>query len=186
VLSNRGGVAGQALVLSKALGTGVVGQAIKKGEATPEELAAAVASMTLLNAEALAAGRRHGVTACTDVTGFGLLGHLRNILRGSGVGAEIQVAAVPLLPGALDHARAGRIPGGSKANLAFLDPTLEISGTEDPALTLLLADAQTSGGLLHCVPAAAAADLVADLRQSGHPAAHIGQLAAGTGTRLIY
>lgn len=186
VLSNRGAIAGQALVLSKALGTGVIGQAIKKGDAAPGEIETAVASMTTLNAEALAAGRRHGATACTDITGFGFLGHLRNILRGSDLGAEIQVGQVPLLPGALEHARAGRIPGGSKANLAFLQADLAISGPEDPVLTMLLADAQTSGGLLLCVPAAAAPDLVVDLRQSGHAAAHVGALSSGTGARLCF
>lgn len=185
VLSNRTATAGQALVLSKAIGTGVIGQAIKKGDAAPGEIEAAVASMTTLNAEALAAGRRHGVTACTDITGFGFLGHLRNIVRGSGLGAEIHVGEVPLLPGALEHARAGRIPGGSKANLAFLQPMLEVGDGVDPLRVQLLADAQTSGGLLLCVPAAAAADLVADLRQSGHAAARVGTLVPGDNARLV-
>ena len=188
VLSNRGARAGQALVLSKALGTGMIGQAIKGGDASDDEIAAAVASMTTLNRDALAVGRRHGVTAVTDVTGFGLLGHLRNILRGSALAATIELDALPRLPGAERHAIAGRIPGGSKANRRFLAPQLrwsdgaavaaetpdELSGRE---LALALAcDAQTSGGLLLCVPAEQAAACAAELRAHGLPAAVVGSL----------
>jgi selenide,water dikinase len=197
VLSNRGAVAGQALVLSKPLGTGVIGQAIKSGDASPEEIAAACASMTTLNRGALAVGRRHGVTAATDVTGFSLLGHLRNILRGSGVAATIELAAIPLLPGAERHATAGRIPGGSKANRAFLaermrwaDGSAVAAATPDSPsgreLQLALAcDAQTSGGLLLCVPAASGDRCAADLRALGLAAAVIGSLTAGDPERIV-
>jgi len=113
LLSNRTGRAGQVLVLTKALGTGVIGTAIKQGVASAEELAAAVASMTCLNDQALAAARNHGVSACTDVTGFGLLGHLRNILRGSSLAARLDMHALPALPGVLGHIEAGRVPGGA-------------------------------------------------------------------------
>jgi selenide,water dikinase len=202
VLSNRGAVAGQALVLTKALGTGVIGQAIKGGDASPAEIDAACASMTTLNRDALAVGRRHGVTAATDVTGFALLGHLRNILRGSNVSATIDLDKLPRLPGAEAHATAGRIPGGSKANRTFLAPMLRWSdGTDvEPAtppspagreLALTLAcDAQTSGGLLLCLPAAAAPAAVSELRALGLPAADIGSLsapgAAGPGITLVH
>jgi selenide, water dikinase len=187
VLSNQTAEAGQALVLTKALGTGVIGTAIKKGLASEAEASAAITSMTTGNGQAVAIAREHGVTACTDVTGFGLLGHLRNILRGSGLCARLDMHALPLLPGALEHARAGRVPGGSKANLAFIEPDLHRTGTEDPTLSLLAADAQTSGGLLLCVPAERAEALVARLRAAGLPAAAIGGLhapsdPAGTGT----
>lgn len=178
VLSNRTGLAGQVLVLTKALGTGFVAQAIKHGHATPAELAAAVASMTTLNGPALAIARRFGVTACTDVTGFGLLGHLRNILRGSGLAARLDMAALPALPGALEHAAAGRVPGGSKANLEFVRPDLRVRGREEPLRTILAADAQTSGGLLLTVPAAQADGLVAALREAGGQGWPIGQLLA--------
>jgi selenide,water dikinase len=178
ILSNRTGRAGQALVLTKALGTGIVAQAIKQGVASAEEESAAVASMTTLNGEALAVARRFAVTACTDVTGFGLLGHLRNVLRGSGVAAAIDMGAVPALPGALEHAAAGRVPGGSKANLQFVRPSVVMVGQEDPVRTSLVADAQTSGGLLLAVEAGQADELVAALRAAGCGGWRIGELVA--------
>ncbi len=180
VLSNRRGLAGQVLVLTKALGTGIVGTAIKQGVASAEEIAAAVAGMTCLNDQALAAGRRHGVTACTDVTGFGLLGHLVNILRGSGVAGTVRMTELPALPGALEHAAAGRVPGGSKATLATLRPRLRVRGEEDPLRTLLAADAQTSGGLLLTVDEARADALVADLVARGQVGRVVGRLDAAS------
>jgi len=187
VLSNRGGSSGQALVLTKALGTGVVSTAIKQEAASPEEIAAAVASMTTLNRTALHIARRFGVTACTDVTGFGLFGHLRNVLRGSGLAATVDLAALPLLPGALRHAATGLIPGGSRANRAFLAPQIRWAdgagvratpeGGDDRDLLLSLAcDAQTSGGLLLCVPADRGDAVVVELRRTGLEAARIGAL----------
>jgi selenide,water dikinase len=175
VLSNRGARAGQAVVLTKALGTGVISQAIKKQRASAEEIAASVASMTTLNRDALAVGRRFGVTACTDVTGFGLLGHLRNVLRGSGVAATVDLDALPVLPGAREHAAAGLVPGGSRANREYVAPHLRHGDVDDLALTLAT-DAQTSGGLLLCLPADAAAPAVAALRDLGLPAARVATL----------
>lgn len=178
ILSNRTGLAGQALVLTKPLGTGFIAQAIKQGLASPEEIAAAVASMTRLNDQALAIARGFGVTACTDVTGFGLLGHLRNIVRGSKLAATVTMADLPALPGALGHAAAGRVPGGSRANLEFVRPNLLICGPEDPLRTLLAADAQTSGGLLLTIPAEDAAALVTALNHESVRARAIGRLMA--------
>src|SRR5690606_23396337 len=91
---------------------------------TVSEIAAATASMSMLNARAAELARKHGATACTDVTGFGLLGHLRNLLRGSRLRAQVDVRQLPLLPGALEHLARGRLPGGSKANLEFIEPSL--------------------------------------------------------------
>lgn len=176
VLTNRGGEPGQALVLTKALGTGIIGQAIKKDLASEPEIAAAVASMITPNGEAVDIARAYRVTACTDVTGFGLLGHLRNIVRGSGVDATVDMTALPLLPGAREHATAGVIPGGSRANLRFLAPMLRASGDEDDITTLLAADAQTSGGLLLCVHADDAGELTRRLCDRGLPAAIVGHL----------
>ncbi len=197
VWSNRGGRAGQVLVLSKALGTGIVSQAVKQGVATPEETAAAITSMTTLNRDAAAIGRRHGVTSATDVTGFGLLGHLRNILRGSALSAELELGALPLLPGAHAHLATGLYPGGSKANRKVVAPMLRwrdgspveealaeaLTDRSEAELRVALAcDAQTSGGLLLCVPAESADACVAELRGTGLPAAAIGRLiAAGEG-----
>ncbi|HLT34786.1 MAG TPA: selenide, water dikinase SelD [Enhygromyxa sp.] len=179
-LANTRALPGQLLVLSKALGTGVIGTAIKQQAASALEIEAAVASMTKLNDRAAALAREHGATACTDVTGFGLLGHLRNLLRGSRLRAQIDLRRLPLLPGALEHLAAGRLPGGSKANLEFVDPSLarRYSSTDADAIarTKLAADAQTSGGLLVALRAEAAERLVEDLRASGHPAAIIGEL----------
>jgi selenide, water dikinase len=181
LLSNRTARPGQRLVLSKALGTGVIGQAIKKQVAAPGEVMAAVESMTTLNRGALEAGRRAGVTSCTDVTGFGLLGHLRNILRGSGLRAAVDLDALPILPGAREHAGANCLPGGTRSNLEFIAPSLrsrERLGPDGELALLLACDAQTSGGLLLTVPAGDAADLVADLRAQGLPAADVGELIA--------
>lgn len=197
VWSNRAAHAGQALVLTKALGTGVIGQAIKKGTASASTMAAAIASMTTLNQGAARVGRAHGVTAATDVTGFGLLGHLRNIVRGSNVSARIDLAALPLLPDARELMAAGVCPGGSKANRAHVAthvrwasgaPLAVEPASTDAAevLASLACDAQTSGGLLLCLPPARAAACVDALRELGLPAAHIGELAPpGDGGPLI-
>lgn len=185
--SNRNARPGQALVLTKALGTGVIGQAIKKGVASEATIAAAIRSMTTLNQGAARVGRAHGVTSATDVTGFGLLGHLRNIVRGSGVGARIELAALPLLPDAKEHLRAKLCPGGSKANRAYVAELVRwadgrafaaepADDSEHELLASLACDAQTSGGLLLCVPADRAAACVADLRALGLPAAPVGEL----------
>jgi len=184
--SNRTARPGQILVLSKALGTGVIGQAIKKGVASPAAAAAAIASMTTLNQGAARIGHAHGVTSATDITGFGLLGHLRNIVRGSGVGARLELAQLPLLLDAEHHLRAGLCPAGSKANRAFVAELVQWADgaplTAEPGpgplelLASLACDAQTSGGLLLCVPAARAAACVEALRAEGLPAAAIGEL----------
>jgi selenide, water dikinase len=179
ILSNRTAQAGQRLVLSKALGTGLIGQAIKKRVASQSEMDAAIQSMTTHNRGALEAGRRAGATSCTDVTGFGLLGHLRNILRGSGLRAAVELSALPVLPGAREHAASGRVPAGSRANLEFITPSLrgrESLGSEGELALLIACDAQTSGGLLLTVPPGRAERLVSELRDQGLPAADVGEL----------
>ena len=183
ILSNRGGQSGQRLVLSKALGTGAISTAIREGLASAEELESAVASMTTLNRDALALGLAYRVSACTDVTGFGLLGHLRTLARGSGLSASVHLGSLPLLLGALEHTRSGRSPGGSRANLEFLRPWIDVDAAADPARLLLAADAQTSGGLLLAVDSADAAALVQDLRGRGLPAADIGELRESSNSR---
>jgi selenide,water dikinase len=153
--------------------------------------------MTTLNQRAARVGHAHGVTAATDITGFGLLGHLRNILRGSRLAATVELAALPVLPDALDHLRAKVCPAGSKANRAHVaadtawrDGTSLVAEASDDSERELRAslacDAQTSGGLLLCVPAARAAGCVADLRADGLPAAAIGQLREpGSGPAIV-
>lgn len=193
--SNRKAQPGQALVLTKALGTGVIGQAIKKGLASEAAMTAAIRSMTTLNQAAAKIGRAFGTTSATDVTGFGLLGHLRNIVRGSNVAATIELATLPLLPDAVMHMRAKVCPAGSKANRAHVAPdtawadgkplSIEGDDSDREILASLACDAQTSGGLLLCVPPGRADACVTELRAMGMAAARIGALTpAGDGPRI--
>jgi selenide,water dikinase len=147
MIRNASAEPGMTLVLTKPLGVGILTTAIKRGVATDEQAAAAVASMTTLNDAASRAAVASGVRAGTDVTGFGLLGHLRKLLEASGASAEIDASAVPFLDGVLDLAIRDVVPGGTKRNHAWLGATTdwgELTGPERFAL----ADAQTSGGLL--------------------------------------
>ena len=171
---------GDALVLSKPIGTGVLTTALKRDLATAADLAPAVASMATLNAGAARAMLATGVHAATDVTGFGLLGHLHNMLSASRVAAEIDANAVPLLAGARDLAERGAIPGGTKRNRDALAAHVTIGNGVPEALRVLLFDAQTSGGLLIAVPHDRADALLAALRTEGTPAAaRIGRIVPG-------
>jgi len=180
VLTNAGARPGQALVLTKALGTGIVTTALKRSaplrDTDEHTLAhayrAAVASMTRLNRDAAEVALASGATAATDVTGFGLLGHLNRLSSASGVGATIDATTVPILPGVRDLLDEGFVPGGSQRNADQASRYLD--GTVDDATRLLLADAQTSGGLLFTCDPAAAAAAVERLRDGGHDAAVIG------------
>jgi selenide, water dikinase len=162
---------GDVLVLTKPIGTGVIATAIKRGTASDDVVRDAVASMTTLNRGAAEAMLRVGVSAATDVTGFGLVGHLRNMLRASGVAAELNAAAVPLLPGVAELAADGCIPGGTRRNLQDLATDTEWAPELDELQRLLMCDAQTSGGLLIAVPSDRAADLVTELNAERTPIA---------------
>jgi selenide,water dikinase len=181
LLTLGGARPGDALLLTKPLGTGILTTAHKRGTIAADgpELAAAIASMRALNAAASRAALAHGVRAATDVTGFGLLGHLNNLLRGSGVAAEVEAAALPRLPGAAELAAAGMIPGGSKRNREAAQAFTEWSDSVDEATRWITADAQTSGGLLLAVPAAALDAIVAELG-----AAVIGRVTSGAAGRI--
>ena len=161
ILSNARGRAGQVLLLTKPLGTGVIATALKAGEAPAEAVAAATAAMSTLNRGASEAALRHGVTAATDVTGFGLLGHAAAIARESRLTLEFESSALPLLPGALDLAERFA-PGGLAANRRAFEPSVLYQGGLDAALSALLYDPQTSGGLLLLVPEDEAAALLAE------------------------
>jgi len=161
VKTNAGARAGDALVFTKALGTGVIGTALKRGIADEASVNAAIASMLKLNRDACRAMLAFDTHACTDITGFGLLGHAREMAVASGVTLEIESAAVPLLRGALDAVRAGAVPGGLKNNVEFASCAVELSTEIDPALLQLLYDPQTSGGLLIALPEHEAAALEA-------------------------
>ncbi|HPR89695.1 MAG TPA: selenide, water dikinase SelD, partial [bacterium] len=157
---NIGAQPGDALLLTKPLGLGILTTAMKRGMLGGEEIATAIAVMRELNRAAAAAAAGHAVHACTDITGFGLLGHLFEMTRGSNVEAEIRWQEVPLLAGAWEMAAAGAVPGGTRANLDHAAPHATFAAEVPEIARLLLADAQTSGGLLLAVPAATAPDLL--------------------------
>jgi selenide, water dikinase len=180
ILTTSGLRDGDVLVLTKAIGVGVISTAIKKDRADEGTIAAAVASMTQSNAEAARVAVASGATGATDVTGFGLLGHLRNALDASGADAQIDAAAVPLLPGARDLAADGMIPGGTRKNLDWASERID-EAPDDDLTMLLLADAQTSGGLLFGASPEEAEGAVEDLRTRGHAAAVIGRVRGGDG-----
>ncbi|MBA3495502.1 MAG: selenide, water dikinase SelD [Gemmatimonadales bacterium] len=178
-LTNAGAVAGDVLVLTKPLGTGILATALKRDALIEAGMAEAVRSMTTLNEGAARAALAVGVRAATDVTGFGLLGHLGNILSASGVAAEIAYEALPILPHALNLATRGIVPSGTQRNLAAAEQ-VEWADDVTPAERLLCVDAQTSGGLLLAVPPEHEAALLAALREAETPAAAvIGRLTAG-------
>jgi selenide, water dikinase len=147
LIRNTGARPGMALVVTKPIGVGMLTTAGKRGLATDAQLADAIATMTSLNDRASRAAVAAGITAGTDVTGFGLLGHLQRLLEASGCAAMIDASAVPLLAGALDLAQRDVVAGGTKRNHAWLQATTDWGGCTPPE-QLLLADAQTSGGLL--------------------------------------
>jgi selenide,water dikinase len=179
-VSNAGAQVGDVLVLSKPIGTGIITTAGKQGVVDPDVMSGAVATMAALNRPAAQAMQQVGVNAATDITGFGLLGHLKGMARGSGVAAAVSLAALPVLPGARELLENGVAPGGTHRNVSSVEDVV----TWDAALTeedrLLLCDAQTSGGLLMSVPANKVDALVAALREEGAPcAAVVGRITDG-------
>jgi selenide,water dikinase len=184
ILTNSALRAGDALVLTKKLGTGVVATAIKAGFAPDDVMAAAVESMRDTNARAAAAALRAGATGCTDVTGFGLLGHLGQMALASGVDVVIDVASVPVLPGVRELVHRSAIAGGTRRNLEWMRSRVELNGA-DEATALILADAQTSGGLVFGAAPEPAAAAVAELTEAGVPATAIGEARPGTGRIIL-
>jgi selenide,water dikinase len=180
ILTNTGLRAGDALVLTKPLGVGVVTTALKASAAPSDLLDRAVATMTRTNAEAAGIALDAGATGATDVTGFGLLGHLRTMCEASGVDVTLAAADVPLLDGVRELAEAGHVPGGTRRNLDWVRPHLDAAGV-DGTTVLLLADAQTSGGLLFGAARDRAREAVERLRKTGHSAAVVGEVTAGDG-----
>jgi selenide,water dikinase len=180
ILRTSGLRPGDALVLTKALGTGVVTTALKAGAAPAAAVDAAVASMTRLNDVAAAVALEVGASAATDVTGFGLLGHLRRMAAASGVDVDLEVGGIPLLDGVCELAAAGFVPGGTRRNLAWAAEVLDREGVDDLTVTML-ADAQTSGGLLFGCDEAEAAVAVERLRATGHATGVVGRARPGGG-----
>lgn len=176
IVRNNAGHAGDALVLTKPLGTGILTTARRNDTIDDAALQEAIRSMQALNRAASEVMLAYGAHAATDVTGFGLLGHLREMLAG-GLGAEIQGAHVPLFDGVLELAQSGVAPGGSRANLAnALAAGTRFDGSVPEALRLVLCDAQTSGGLLIAVASDVAPRMIGELRGISIAAARIGSL----------
>ena len=152
VWKNVGARPGDALVLTKPIGTGIISTAIKQGKAAPATVDAAVRTMAALNRAAAEAAAQVVVHAVTDVTGFGLLGHLREMTGGSGVAARLWAHRIPLLPDALALAEAGYVPGGTKRNLRAVAGSVRWDASIPEPLRAVIGDAQTSGGLLVATP----------------------------------
>ena len=180
ILTNSGAKAGDVLLLGKALGTGIAVSAIKQGVASPALVRAAVEQMKTLNRVAGETYARawKSVHALTDVTGFGLLGHLDSAMRGSGTRAKIDASAIPFLPGVRALAEQGVVPGGSRANLEFVSARATFPEGMALADRLLLADAQTNGGFLAAVEPRAASRLLRSLASAGAPAVLLGEVVA--------
>jgi selenide,water dikinase len=176
VLANEGARPGDSLILTKALGTGVISTAIKKEKARQGWIDAAIRSMTTLNKRAAEVITRDSfrVNAMTDITGFGLIGHLREIVLASNVSAKVSAGAVPLIDGALECIRAGYVPGGLKNNRDFAECMVEYDPGVAEDLRSVLFDPQTAGGLLICTPDGE--KLGQTLNQEDIPAVRIGEI----------
>ena len=178
VLANSGAKPGDRLIFTKAIGTGVISTAIKRGHAEFEWVRAAVHAMTTLNkaaAEVVTSGG-FAVHAMTDVTGFGLIGHAREVAKASGVSLRLYASKVPLLEGALECVQHGCVPGGLKSNRNFAEGCVEYADKVPEDLRTLLYDPQTAGGLLVSVADADAERLVAQLGDGAVSAVEIGEV----------
>ncbi|MBN2555560.1 MAG: selenide, water dikinase SelD [Anaerolineales bacterium] len=180
VVRNSTANAGDQLFLTKPIGTGILSTAIKQDMANEDIAAHALQTMARLNRRAAETMQAFPVSACTDVTGFGLLGHLREMTKGSGMDALIHFDAIPLLMGTEHMAAAGMIPGGTRDNLDYVRPFMDWGNGLSEVQRLILADAQTSGGLLIAVPAESAQTFLEGLHANGTPEA--AQIGAFTGS----
>lgn len=167
VLANSHALPGDVLILTKPIGLGIITTAAKNGEDKLEAIGEAIKLMTTLNRTAAEILTQSECHALTDITGFGLLGHLRNMTSASNVGAKVYLDRVPAIPAAVEYVRGGIAPGGTHANHKFLADWVTYAGDLTKEEQLLLCDAQTSGGLLAAVPAASAEKILAQLHQAG-------------------
>lgn len=178
VLTNSGAKEGDILILTKPLGSGILNTASKAGLTEPATFKALVETMSMLNADAAKIAREFPVHACTDITGFGFLGHTCEMAQGSRLTAEIDANALPLLPQAADMAAMGIIPAGAYHNRSHFAELVEIAGSVPLALSDVLFDPQTSGGLLYAVPEKDAQALFGRLRDALPTVAIVGQMKA--------
>ncbi len=177
VITNRAAKPGDVLILTKPIGTGILSTALKQGQLEQEQADLLFRTMVALNREAAAAMQAVGVHACTDITGFGLLGHLLEMMKGSQTSADLFAAHVPLLPGVVELVTAGVVPGGTKDNARFTTPHVTYGAHISEVQRLVLNDAQTSGGLLIAVREGRAERLMEELRNRGvTPAAIVGRV----------
>ena len=185
VWSNAGARAGDVLLLTKPIGTGVISTALKFGRAPSTAVDAAIASMVTLNKAAaeVLSSLSDVVHGCTDVTGFGLVGHASEVAAASGCTLRIDAGAVPLLPGAVDLVD-GNVPGGGKTNRVYFETGTRVGGNLDPRIVQLMHDPQTSGGLLVSIRAEDADRTGAALRGQGVLAARIGSVLHFDGAKV--
>jgi selenide,water dikinase len=196
IVSNTGARPGDVVLLTKPLGTGIVATAAMRDQAPPGTMEAATASMVALNRDASEVMLAHGVSAATDVTGFGFIGHAQQLAKASGVSLQLQWDAIPALPGALELAGSS-LPDGGMSNLEYYEPWCEFGPAEgggahrhpsvpEGARVRLVSDPQTSGGLLICLPASEAEAALEELHTRGVSAARIGVVAEGDAGRLRF
>jgi len=185
VLKNTGGQPGDAVVLTKPLGCGIISTAIKAGLADRKAEEQAIRSMKTLNRRSMEIMEGFPVHACTDVTGFGLLGHAAEMVEGTDVGLEIHVSKVPVFPEALEYARMGLVPGGAYRNRDFRKKMVDIQAGISEELATVLYDPQTSGGLLIVVPARDADRFVMQLHDGCVEAAVVGEITESHPGRIV-
>jgi selenide,water dikinase len=185
VVRNAGAKPGDVLILTKALGTGVLATALKRGALSPERTRALVDSMTLLNREASELMLAHDAHACTDITGYGLIGHGNEMAEASNVTVVFHSAAVPVLDGAREAVEQGYLTGGGKATRRFMADRVSIAPSVGETMTSILFDAQTSGGLLIAVAPDHAAPLLAELKKNHPAAALVGECVAKRDASII-
>jgi selenide,water dikinase len=186
VLTNAGAKPGDALVLTKPIGTGIINTAVKGDMAKPEHVEAATRTMAMLNKTVAELALRHGPHALTDVTGFGLTGHLTEMLVASDVGAELDVAAVPVLEGTREYASIGLVPAGTRRNGDYYSCRFEGHEAVSAVDMDILNDAQTSGGLLITLAAKEAQKLVKELEAAGETGVIIGHILAEPKHRIVF
>ncbi len=176
ILIKSGLIPGDHLVLTKPLGTGIINTAVKGGLADPEVVEKVTRLMASLNRQAAEIMKRYTVHACTDITGFGLLGHMAEMASGSGCSILLKSSCVPILPEAMEYAAIGLVPGGAHKNRKFREPMVVMDPAIDDIMRDILYDPQTSGGLLICIKASDAASLISDLHKKQIVAADIGAI----------
>ena len=185
VLTKAGARPGDHLILTKPLGVGVITTALKRSAAQPAHVAAAVASMKKLNRRAAQLIQGMGVHACTDITGFALLGHGMEMAQKSGVRLRIYVERLPLLEGAIAYAEQQIFPGGTCSNQRMYEASVDFAAEIPEAMRMLLFTPETSGGLLMAVPPEKLAQLTESFQKAGEPYWMIGEVVAGEGIQVL-